>query len=350
MKTLVQIITFLLLILFFSSCGSTSTVTIGVTEPAAVYLSSDVHSIGIINRSLPSEKNKTIDDIDKILSIEGVNFDKEGAASAIIGLSDQLNRSNRFEKILNIEDIESIKKGLGVFPAELPWNLVDEICSENEIDILFSLEFYDTDTQVSYDVFMKSIPNVFGIEAKVPYHRVTLRTLIKSGWRIYDPKSNIVLDEFLIVEPVISTGEGINPAKAIEAVIGRKEAVLQLSNFIGSDYGMRLFPNKKRVRRSYYVRGTDNFKIAERRALTGNWDGAASLWEMELDNKNRKVAGRASYNMAIINEIDGNLEKAVEWASKAYSEYNDRNALNYVNILKSRMQEQAELDYQLNNQ
>jgi hypothetical protein len=41
--------------------------------------------------------------------------------------------------------------------------------------------------------------------------------------------------------------------------------------------------------------------------------------------------------MAIISEINGDLNAAVEWASKAYADYRDRRALRYINILNNRM-------------
>jgi len=69
-----------------------------------------------------------------------------------------------------------------------------------------------------------------------------------------------------------------------------------------------------RVARRYYVRGTNNFKIAKRRAQTGNGDGAAELCDKEVSNSKRKVVGRACYNLAIINEINDDLHAAVEWA------------------------------------
>lgn len=87
--------------------------------------------------------------------------------------------------------------------------------------------------------------------------------------------------------------------------------------------------------------------MAQRRAQTGDWEGAANLWEQELDNKKEKVAGRAHYNMAIINEINGDLEKALEWASKSYSDYRNKDGLRYVNILRNRMAEERLLNQQL---
>ena len=49
-----------------------------------------------------------------------------------------------------------------------------------------------------------------------------------------------------------------------------------------------------------------------------------------------ELAGRACYNMAIISEINGDLDGAIQWAQKSYENYNIRLALNYLNILKYR--------------
>jgi hypothetical protein len=76
--------------------------------------------------------------------------------------------------------------------------------------------------------------------------------------------------------------------------------------------------------------------VARRKAQTGNWNDAAQLWQQETNNPDRKVAGRACYNMAIISEINGELDAAIAWAQKSYENYNNRLALYYVNILKNR--------------
>jgi hypothetical protein len=96
-----------------------------------------------------------------------------------------------------------------------------------------------------------------------------------------------------------------------------------------------------RVPRIYYVRGNGNFKMAKRMARTGNWDGAAKLWQRETLNTKRKVAGRACYNMAIISEINGDLNEAIHWAQQAYENYNNRLALSYINILRNRQANDA---------
>ncbi len=349
MKNLFQLFTLIALLLFLGACSATNRLTMGVTEPARIPLDSDITKIGIINRSIPSEGNKVVDEIDKILSLEGKNLDKEGAEAAIRGLADELTRGERFDKVEIITAIDSQRKGLGVFPAALPWDTVEQICKEYDVDILFSLEFYDTDTTADYELSMVTIPNNLGIDAKVPGHKVQLNTVIKNGWRIYDPVGSVLLDEYVSKNYLTSRGAGINPVKAIEAVIGRKEGVQEISSNLGNQYGLQTKPLRRRVARDYFVRGTDNFSIARRRAQTGDWNGAADLWEREINHPKMKVAGRAYYNMAIINEINGNLEKAIEWASKAYADYGNNLALGYVNILKRRVVDQRQLNNQLSS-
>ena len=347
MKNLNQLLSAGAILLLLSSCVSTNKLTMGATEPARISLPSSASRVGLINRSIPSEENKVVDKIDKILSLEGLNLDREGAESAVTGLYDELTRNTRFETITIIDDTDIQRKGLGIFPAALDWQSVQEICDANDVDVLFSLEFYDTDTRVDYELTTVTIPNDLGIKASLPGHKVTLNTAIKNGWRVYDPQNKLILDEYTFNDRITSIGSGVNPMKAVEAVIGRKEAVIQRSSNIGNSYGYDVRPLRKRVSRDYFVKGTENFVIAKRRAQTGDWDGAAVLWEKEVNNPDGKIAGRACYNMAIINEINGDLEKAMEWASKSYTDYNNGEALRYVNILKYRMQEKRQLERQL---
>ncbi len=347
MKNTIHLIIFVFVAALFASCSATNQLTMSTVEPAPVSIASDVQRIGIINRSLPSEGHKTIDQIDKILSIEGKNLDKHGAEAAVTALRDELRADNRFEKIIVLDSTPKLQKGLGVLPSTLSWDQVEELCATYDVDAIFSLAFYDTDTKVDFKQTTIQYPNSLGIKIPIPGHKVTLKTRIKNGWRIYDPQSKRVLDEYFYNENVVAIGQGINPIEAVKTIINRKEAVVERSKNTGYAYAQRLIPYKRRVTRNYYVRGTDNFVVGKRKAQTGDWQGAANLWEQELSNSDEKIAGRACYNMAIISEINGNLNKAVDWASKSYSDYGNRDALRYLNILKYRRARNQELDRQL---
>lgn len=194
---------------------------------------------------------------------------------------------------------------------------------------------FDTDSKLSYSANPVTIQTPLG---KIPglEHTATMNTLVKTGWRIYDPVDKIILDEFPITSHLNFYGKGVNPAAAASALLARKDAVKETGAKAGEEYALRILPYRSRVTRDYYVRGTDRFRTARRKAQTGNWDGAAELWQQETENSKAKVAGRACYNMAIISEINGELDQAIGWAQKAYEQYNNKLALRYIRMLERR--------------
>ncbi len=334
--------------LLFYSCSSLNKLTLTVTEPAPVSFSSALKKVGIINRSLPSVKNEQIDNLDKILTLEGKNLDKDGATAAETGLLEDLQKNQNITEVKIIKNVDVSSSSLGIFPAPLSWQKIEELCAANNVDAIFSLAFYDTDTRVDYKTVPVEIVGPLGIKVPALERHATVNSLIKTGWRIYDPKSRQIVDEYSKNKNVVLTGVGINPLNAVKAVLVKKEAILETSHDMAALYAQRILPYDRRVSREYYVRGTNNFKIGRRRAQTGDWDGAAILWKQETTNTKLKIAGRACYNMAIISEINGDLDSAIDWASKAYTEYKNKNALPYLNVLKSRVQKNKVLEYQMN--
>jgi hypothetical protein len=316
------------------SC-KTNELYLNVVEPAPVTVPSYVKTVGVINRSMPTEETKKADAIDKAFTLEGVDLDKDGAWESIRGLSDELLINKRFIEVKSLNDIDFRTPATVSFPNPLAWEIVDQICRETSTDALFSLEKFDTDTHINYSarkVDVKTpLGNLPGLE-----HQVDMQTTVKTGWRIYDPAAKKILDEYIYDETIVSTGKGINPLLAIAALTGRKEAVNNVSNKAGHGYAFRLIPYELRVTRDYYVKGTNNFKIAKRKAQLGKWDEAGELWKRETQNSDRKVAGRAAYNMAILNEINGDIDSALSWAQKSYEDYNIKPGLDYVRILENR--------------
>jgi hypothetical protein len=331
MKKILQV---LLILPLLVSC-KTNQLFLNVVEPAPVTIPSYVKTVGVINRSMPTEETKVFDAIEKVFTLESVDLDKDGAFEAINGLSDELMGNSRFSEIKTLNDIDFRTSRLEGFPTPLSWEIVSQICNETNTDALFSLEKFDTDTHVSYaankvDV-QTPLGNIPGIE-----HQVDMQTLVKTGWRIYDPASKSILDEYVYEESIHNSGRGINPLVAARALSGRKEAVRQVSSKAGQGYAFRILPYKIRVTRDYFVKGSNNFKIAKRKAQMGLWDEAGELWKKETGNSSSKIAGRAAYNMAIISEINGDVDAALGWAQKAWGDYNIKLALDYVKILRNR--------------
>ena len=319
---------------------------LNVIQPAPVTIPSYVKSAGIINRSEPSEATRSVDAIDKVVSLEGADLDKEGAAACIDGVGNELAKNDRFTNVVQISVEGSQAPGLGIFPSPLDWETVDQLCRDNKVDILFSLELFDTDTKVSYQVNKTDDPKTILGALTGFEQRADMFTIVKTGWRIYDPAGNRILDELTINRDLTFSATGLTPTIAAAALIDRKEAVKQVGSNAGVAFADRILPYQVSVTREYYVKGTDNFTVAMRKARTGNWDGAGELWKKETSNPSSKIAGRACYNMAIISEINGYLDVAIEWTVKAYEDYNNKKALDYKNVLEDRKASVSLVEYQ----
>jgi hypothetical protein len=335
----------IILVIISTACSTTNLVYMSVMEPAPVTLPSTIKNVGVINRSLASEETKKVNAIDQILTAEGPELDKAGAEESITGLRDELIKNERFTEVKLLGDLGMRTTGSGVFPATLAWETVNQICNDNKLDALFSLELFDTDSKITYTTVPVTLKTPLGNVPALEHH-ANMTTLVKTGWRIYDPASKNIVDEYAISKNLTFTGKGINPVVAASALIGRKDAVKQAANTVGHEYAAGILPFWTRVTRDYYVKGNDNFERGKRKAQTGNWDEAAEVWKKETLNPDNELAGRACYNMAIINEINGELDAAIGWAQKAYEDYGDKLALRYVNILRDRKSNNEQLKRQ----
>jgi len=327
-----------LIYIFFTlacySCSSTNLMSLSVMAPAPVSIPPNIKAVAIVNRSLASSATQKIDEIHKVLSLETNNLQKAGADASVQGLSDELTKNTRFSNVKPL-NLDLRTYGAGVFPSALAWDSVDKICRESNVDALFSLELFDTESKINYGATPANI-NVGVANLPAVEHHVSMTTSVKTGWRIYDPTSRTILDEYVLNRDISSSASGINPLVAASALNGRIEAVKDVSTEAGQAYAARILPYWIRVSRDYFVGGNDDFKTAKRRAQAGDWNGAAVIWKQETQNRDGKLAGRACYNMAIISEINGDLDGAIQWAQKSYVDYKIRLALNYLNVLNYR--------------
>ena len=324
-------------------------VYIHTTNPAPVTIPNSAKSAGIVNRSVPTDDNKVLNNMHQALSAENLKLIIEAGTAGVAGLNNALTENKCFETVKSLNQLDLRTPVAGSFPSQLPWNDVEAICKNNGVDVLFVLEVFDSQLKVIPLTSPTKINSVTDVINNVTQAQADIVTTVKTGWRIYDPKNKFILDEFPQAQDLVVTANVSTAVNTVEALLGRKEAIKQCANRLGRIYADRIIPYRITITRDYYVKGTRNFKIAMRKARTGNWDGAGELWFKDTQSSKRKIAGRACYNMAILNEINDDLEAAIKWAQKAYENYNNKLALAYVNRLKYRLQARQKLQYQQQN-
>ncbi|TAE57972.1 MAG: hypothetical protein EAZ89_03615 [Bacteroidetes bacterium] len=343
---------FFILPLFLLASGCTRTVSLQVLQPAAFKVPEHLQTLATVNRSRPENKVGAV--LEGLITGEAVGQDRSGARRATEGLSEALTRTPRFKVVFT--SIEMQGKGPNQFPPALPWPLVDSICRSYGADGLAVIEKFDSNTTGSTSSVQRKKKDKEGVETTYLEYTAVLRTRVKLGWRLYDPKNRVILDEFDVWEERGWDEQGLSEQEAQRRLPAQTFTVDETAYYAGIKYGMRIAPTWINVSRSYYpkAKGTERLEAdmaeATRLARVDRWRDAARLWQpIAEDKSNPKAAAKACYNMALASEWEGNLEVARRWVQKAWEEYGSKPARTYLATLDRRIVEQQRVDEQMGN-
>ncbi len=135
---------------------------------------------------------------------------------------------------------------------------------------------------------------------------------------------------------------------------GRKDAILNAADIAGSNFAEMLVPHWLEVQRMYYKSGHIELKKAEDLMQENKWLDAAEIWKKNVTNKNKSVAAKSMYNMALACEIEGNIDAAIDWTVKSFHIFGSKNephyfnCMNYLQILGQRKIDIRTIERQLN--
>ncbi len=328
MKTTHASITALLMLymVFFASCKTSETL-IDVMRAAEINIPQEIKTLAVINRSLPAKEEEVTNVVEGIITGELILNDRFGSEQCITGLANAMSNSPRFSKVV-IPDVKLKGTGTTKFPPLLDWANVGEICSSSGTDALIALETFDS--------------NVEGrlVALLVKQQNPNLRIKVETGWRVYDPSGQRLIDENVFVD-YMDWNRPITDAPA------RQRVVEEAGYFAGTRYAGRISPLWIPVKRMYFKKGNNDFKIAHRLVQQGLFNEAGDIWSKYIETADKKIAGYACYNMGLVYEVNGNLEEALNWVKKSLITYGNRKAGNYIGVLNYRISERERLNEQL---
>lgn len=332
--------------LFLGSCATTS-IGIQVLIPADISVPQHIQKVAIVNRSLPAKEDKAKNIIEGLLTGESIYADKEGSENCILGLTNQLNSGPRFSASF-LSGAELKGTGTREFPYPLEWEKVDALCKSVNAEALIILETFDSDNSIHKytKVTKKTVENK---EINVTDYYADLTINVNAGWRIYDNVNKRIVDEQSFMDTKRFTGKGITQDKALDNLPNKRNAINQAGVFAGSQFAKRISPTWVNASRKYYKGKEDDFKKAKKYVEMNDWDEAIALWKPMTENPEKKIGGRACYNMGVACEMKGEFEVAIEWMKKAYYDFNMKDAKSYISLLDRRLRDKQRLDEQLGN-
>jgi tetratricopeptide (TPR) repeat protein len=339
-----QNLLFIVLFFAFTACKTTY-VTVQVLKPAHITIPSKINNLVFVNRSLPAKSERFKNILEGAVTGEAILADRIGAEECIKGVIANLNESPRYKAVApgNIN-----LKGTGTreFPPALEWDIVEDICKQNQADALITLETFDSNNSV--EIGERQAERKDG-QRTIKYVEfiATLHVQVESGWRIYYPAEKRIIDQN-VYNDAQSWSNTSDARKRAEAGLPLIEnAVGDAGFYAGKQYAFRISPMWTNVSRYYFNKGNVDFERADRFGKSGDWKGAADIWIKYVNNSDPKIAGNACYNMALAQELEGNLEEALDWARKSYTKFNNKKGRYYANILQQRIYDQSRLDEQM---
>lgn len=133
-------------------------------------------------------------------------------------------------------------------------------------------------------------------------------------------------------------------------------ALRAAGDYIGASLQSTFVPHWKEEKRWYYTGSGSRWKEASAYASAGKWTEALENWNtLYTKSSNKKAKAKLASNMALSEEILGDLDKAGKWAMISrdlFKETEGEEAMNtklldiYTSVLQQRMQHDKKLDIQ----
>lgn len=219
---------------------------------------------------------------------------------------------------------------------------IQNIANSTGADLFFSLDFFSSvDGIFSPDYIGTDSVSIFN---EYLYNSRIAREIVYTlaCWNVYDLKKLEFartlqkLDTIQWMEPVYSFKE------AKRMLPPRKDAVLNAADIAGSQFAEFLVPHWIEVDRMYYLAGNSETKQTENLIKQYQWMEAAKIWKKNTSNKNKHIAAKSMFNMALACEMNGEMDAAIDWAIKSFYVFGSKNQVHafncqeYIRILSQR--------------
>lgn len=319
-----------LLPILISGCSKYGSVTLQYPTAPRAFLPKDIHTLAVVNRSLTEKENGAV--VESILSGEVAGSDKRASDEALKGVFDRINGWHDIRVVIPSRT-RLYGTGTRQTPELLDWNTVQQICDSSGADALLVLETFDSNSDLLATAINEGVNTLVTGNAPAPPRQIRMN--VYCYWRLYDPKNRNIIDQYQSTSyMVFNAGTALVP-------IPPPEALPQTAYYAGAEYIQRFLPTYYNVRRSLYKRGKaqdkHQFLAAFRRAEVADWEGARQIWQSLAQSPDRVNAGRACLNVAVSYEVLGNVNEALHWAKKSYTDYGNKLARDYQSRLSYRL-------------
>lgn len=323
----------LLVVVLCSGCSKYGYVRLQYPTPPEVLLPESIHTLALANRSLVAEDDMAKAAAESIATGEVAGSDAVASQECLRAVYAGLNGYKNLT-VASSTGAQLEGTGMSTIPELLDGKVVQHLCDSDKADALLVLEMFDSNSDLVIGNTINQLDAVIkGQKNPLPETRVNMT--IAGLWRLYDANTQKLIDEYRSSSAV--SFDVVADAANLPGGTILKQAAYSL----GMAFSARFKPGYYYVKRDFFKKGKgsekEQFLAAFRKSEVSDWKGAADVWQKLTSSSSATNAGRACLNMAVANEVQGDTQKALEWARKSYADYGITLARDYASILQNRL-------------
>jgi hypothetical protein len=348
-----QAIIILLAGIAFVSCKSNFAVlTIENSKPSTMELPTDIQSITLMNRSINSQFENYLEDslqlyfYRKGFQLSKIVLDSVASDTTVRALADLLFDSGRYDVVVPLERnlrryffepgnygiLAPVEREL---PKELSYEqlpdtlnpvLVKKICSDFNTDALMVMEKFYTKVMADYSHEKSGINDFYYASLDIKYY---------AYFRIYKPENKSFFQEIEVSDTINWESSDYTQTGLFRKLPSIKQALINGGIKVALEVDGKLSPTWTTEKRGYFLINTKN-DHGQQLINENNYDEASKYWTELAQSKNKKIRSKAEFNLALMSELSGDIDRALEWGLKSFYSYYRYQTEIYLKKLKFR--------------
>ena len=309
--------------IFLSSCTSLLYTSLDVLRPAKVAFATDANDLLVVNNTVnqPAEYGHITDLLNQTPKNVLINTDSL-SIFCLGALTEDLDGKDFFSSVQM--NPASINKGTEFFRSEsMTPEKVKELCQEKKVNVILSLDKIKVNDELTEDYLTETST-----------YLSVLMLRFETSWSIHYPNKPEV-NSIQFTDTVFWESESYQRKKAINDLPNRNDALVDGALNVGHKTVNRFVPYWEKVDRYFFNPKNKFMKQGMDSVYVKNWKSAISIWEAEYQKSHSEwIQAQAANNIAIGYEITGDLDKALEYATKAYYSLGKMPILNYETFIR----------------
>jgi hypothetical protein len=322
----------------FASCKSNFAVlTIENARPARHELPADIQSITLMNRSMNGQFENFREDSLQLyffrrgFQLSKVVLDSTAADTTIKALAELLYESGRYDAVVPLERNISRDLGYEFLPDTLSPELVSQYCRDYNTDALMVLERFSTKvmadyTEEKYRDATNSVNRSYYASLDVKYD---------AFFRVYKPGAKTLVKEIAVVDTIYWESADYTQVRLFSKLPMIKAAIISAGIKIALEVDEKLSPVWTPERRGYFLFKSTGDR-GQQLVNENNFAEAENFWTEMAQSKNKKTRSKAEFNLALMSELNGDIDGALEWGLKSFYSYYRYQTETYLKKLQAR--------------